>query len=172
MCPATSRQILVMHTSVASTMEALKVDIRHQRRSYNMSRIHSKNTRPELKVRSILHSYGLRYRLHNKHLPGKPDISIKKFKVAIEVMGCFWHQHKNCRYASIPKTNTEYWIPKLESNQQRDIQNRIRLKHLGYTLFSIWECETKTEQILHSKAIQIMKFIETSRRQTVHTLDT
>ena len=150
-----------MNSIVARKRDSIEADTENQRRSDNMSRIRAKNTKPELKVRSLLHSYGLRYRLHNKLLPGKPDISIKKFKIAIEVKGCFWHQHKNCRYASIPKSNTEYWIPKLKKNQERDIQNQILMKELGYRLFTIWECDTKDEKCLTEKAEQIIFYKKT-----------
>ena len=111
------------------------------KRSWNMSRIRSKNTKPELIVRKVLHNSGIRYRLHAKDLPGKPDLSNKRRKFAIFVNGCFWHQHKGCKRASIPKSNTDYWIPKLEKNVNRLRENLETLDTMGYRTAVIWECE-------------------------------
>ena len=108
-----------------------------------MSRIRSKNTKPELIVRKVLHNSGIRYRLHAKNLPGKPDLSNKSKKFAIFVNGCFWHQHKGCKRASIPKSNTDYWIPKLEKNVNRLRENLETLDTMGYRTAVIWECEVK-----------------------------
>ena len=113
------------------------------RRSWNMSRIGSKNTKPELIVRKVLHNSGIRYRLHARNLPGKPDLSNKSKKFAIFVNGCFWHQHKGCKRASIPKSNTDYWIPKLEKNVNRLRENLETLDTMGYRTAVIWECEVK-----------------------------
>ena len=113
------------------------------KRSWNMSRIRSKNTKPELIVRKVLHNSGIRYRLHAKNLPGKPDLSNKSKKFAIFVNGCFWHQHKGCKRANIPKSNTSYWIPKLEKNVNRFKENLDRLDTMGYRTAVIWECEVK-----------------------------
>jgi len=113
------------------------------KRSWNMSRIRSKNTKPELIVRKMLHNSGIRYRLHARNLPGKPDLSNKSKKFAIFVNGCFWHQHKGCKRASIPKSNTDYWIPKLEKNVNRFKENSDRLDTMGYRTAVIWECEVK-----------------------------
>ena len=106
-----------------------------------MSRIRSKNTKPELIVRKVLHNSGIRYRLHARNLPGKPDLSNKSKKFAIFVNGCFWHQHKGCKRASIPKSNTDYWIPKLEKNVNRFKENLETLDTMGYRTAVIWECE-------------------------------
>ena len=106
-----------------------------------MSRIRSKNTKPELIVRKALHNSGIRYRLHARNLPGKPDLSNKSKNFAIFVNGCFWHQHKGCKRASIPKSNTDYWIPKLEKNVNRLRENLDRLDTMGYRTAVIWECE-------------------------------
>ena len=111
------------------------------KRSWNMSRIRSKNTKPELIVRKVLHNSGIRYRLHARNLPGKPDLSNKSKKFAIFVNGCFWHQHKGCKRASIPKSNTDYWIPKLEKNVNRLKENLKTLDTMGYRTAVIWECE-------------------------------
>ena len=113
------------------------------RRSWNMSRISSKNTKPELIVRKILYQNGVRYRLHAKDLPGKPDISSKKQKFAVFVNGCFWHQHKGCKRSNKPKSNQSYWIPKLERNIQRQNESINSLKEMGYKTSIIWECELK-----------------------------
>mgnify|MGYP001152992603 FL=1 len=112
-----------------------------EKRSWNMSRIRSKNTKPELIVRKVLHNSGIRYRLHARNLPGKPDLSNKSKKFAIFVNGCFWHQHKGCKRASIPKSNTDYWIPKLEKNVNRLKENLKTLDTMGYRTAVIWECE-------------------------------
>lgn len=133
-------------------------------RSRNMSRIKSKNTRPELLVRQALHSIGIRYRIHNKDLPGKPDISIKKYKLAVEIRGCFWHRHENCRLSSYPKTNKSYWINKIEGNQKRDLKNKIKLEKSGYKVFVIWECQTKSITLLNEK-IEILKNYILTKKQ-------
>ncbi len=111
------------------------------KRSWNMSRIGSKNTKPELIVRKVLHNSGIRYRLHAKDLPGKPDLSNKRKKFAIFVNGCFWHQHESCKRAKIPKSNISYWIPKLEKNVNRFRENLDNLDTMGFSTAVIWECE-------------------------------
>ena len=111
------------------------------KRSWNMSRIGSKNTKPELIVRKMLHNSGIRYRLHAKDLPGKPDLSNKRKKFAIFVNGCFWHQHQGCKRANIPKSNTDYWIPKLNKNVTRFKDNLDKLNNMGFRIAVIWECE-------------------------------
>ncbi len=104
-----------------------------------MSKIRSKNTAPEILVRKHLHSLGYRFRLHDKKLPGKPDIVLKKHRTAIQVRGCFWHQH-GCKFSNSPKSNTSYWLPKLEKNKERDKLNDKKIKKLGWKLIVIWEC--------------------------------
>ncbi len=113
-----------------------------------MGRIKSKDTKPELIVRSFLHSKGLRFRLHVKNLPGKPDLVFPKYKVVVEVLGCFWHRHEGCIDCSIPKTNTEYWISKFEKNVSRDLLNRKKLTDLGWRVIIIWDCELNDESNL------------------------
>ena len=120
-------------------------------RSKNMAAIKSKNTKPELEVRKYLFSLGFRYRLHNKSLPGKPDISNMKKKIAIFVNGCFWHSHKDCKYAFKPKTRAEWWKKKLHSNKKRDQRNYVSLKSMGWNVIVIWECEIKNKS--YSKKI-------------------
>jgi DNA mismatch endonuclease, patch repair protein len=112
-----------------------------KRRSWNMSRIRSRDTNPELIVRKALTELGYRFRLHRKDLPGKPDIVLPKYRTAIFVHGCFWHQHSGCIDCSNPKTNSKYWRPKLLANVQRDRKHRRRLRRLGWTPVVIWECE-------------------------------
>jgi len=121
------------------------------KRSWNMSRIRSKNTRPELAVRKYLYSNGFRYRLHNRKLPGKPDITNQSKKTAVFVNGCFWHQHEGCKRAAVPKSNKSYWLPKLEKNVARFKDNTNKLLDMGWKVFIVWECETKDEVILKSK---------------------
>jgi DNA mismatch endonuclease, patch repair protein len=115
-------------------------------RSYNMSRIRSKDTKPELLVRQYLFKQGYRYRLHDKKLPGKPDIVLKKYKTVIFVHGCFWHGHEGCKYYVIPKTRAEWWQSKIEGNRSRDIENIKALQEAGWKVISIFECELKKDK--------------------------
>ena len=112
-------------------------------RSYNMSRIKGRDTKPELVVRKFLHSRGLRYRLHRKDLPGKPDLTLKKYQAVILIHGCFWHGHEGCSYFSVPKTNTEWWLSKIYSNKKRDKSARKSLESTGWKVIVIWECELR-----------------------------
>ena len=114
-----------------------------EKRSLNMRKIGSKNTKPELLVRKLLHCKGIRFRLHAKDLPGKPDISNKSKSFAIFVNGCFWHQHEGCKRANTPKSNKEYWVPKLERNVKRQKENIKSLIEMGMKPHIIWECEVK-----------------------------
>ncbi|WP_321288168.1 very short patch repair endonuclease [uncultured Sunxiuqinia sp.] len=115
-------------------------------RSYNMSRIKGKDTKPEMMVRKYLFAKGFRYRLHVKGLPGKPDIVLPKYKTVIFVNGCFWHGHKGCRYFTLPKTNTEWWLNKIKDTQHRDKEKEIALNTAGWRVIIVWECELKPEQ--------------------------
>lgn len=121
-------------------------------RSENMARVKNKNTQPEVYLRKLLWHRGFRYRLNYKSLPGSPDIYIPKHKVAIFVNGCFWHMHENCRYASIPKNNHDFWKSKLEGNVQRDKQNYIKLESMGINVIVVWGCEIK--QMMKDKMIE------------------
>ena len=111
-----------------------------------MSRIRSKNTKPEILVRSKLHRSGYRFRLHAKNLPGKPDIVLPKYNSIIFVNGCFWHRHKGCKYAYKPKTRVKFWEGKFNQNIKRQKEVVKQLKKLGWKVFIIWECETKNEK--------------------------
>lgn len=115
-------------------------------RSYNMSCIKGKNTKPEEIVRKYLFSQGFRYRKNDKRLPGTPDIVLPKYKTVIFVNGCFWHGHEDCRYFVVPKTNTEFWINKIETNRKRDIRKINDLQTLGWKVIVVWECQLKKEK--------------------------
>ncbi len=112
-------------------------------RSYNMSRIRNKDTKPELLVRKFLYSKGFRYRLHDKKLPGKPDIVISKLKTVIFVHGCFWHGHEGCKYFVVPKTKTDWWLQKIERNKQLDRENFLKLKKESWKVLTIFECNLR-----------------------------
>src|SRR5947209_5891081 len=115
-----------------------------EKRSELMSKVRTANTSPEIIVRRQLHSLGFRFRLHGKTLPGKPDIILPKYKIIIFVHGCFWHHHRNCPKSKLPTTNKEFWSEKIASNVTRDAKKTAALRKLGWHVFVIWECETKT----------------------------
>jgi len=108
-----------------------------------MSRIRGKDTKPELLVRKFLFAAGFRYRLHDKRLPGKPDIVLPKYKTVIFIHGCFWHGHEGCRYYVVPKTRSEWWLNKITSNKIKDSRDILSLKEEGWKILTIWECELK-----------------------------
>lgn len=112
-------------------------------RSFNMSRIRGRDTKPELLVRQYLHGRGLRYRLHAKHLPGKPDIVFPGLRTVIFVHGCFWHRHEGCRYFVVPKTRTEFWLTKIGRNVANDERQQNELRAAGWRVLTVWECELK-----------------------------
>jgi DNA mismatch endonuclease, patch repair protein len=116
-----------------------------ERRSWNMSRITGRNTKPEIHLRSLLHRAGFRFRLHSKDLPGKPDIVLPKYRIAIFVHGCFWHRHPSCRNATMPSTRTEFWAAKFEGNVERDARNIVALEEAGWTVITVWECDLKSD---------------------------
>ncbi len=118
-----------------------------EQRSYNMSRITSGNTKPEMIVRKLVHSMGYRYRLHRKDLPGKPDLVFPRLRKIIFVHGCFFHMH-NCRFGQVtPKTNAEFWKNKRNSNVERDKKNESNLESEGWSILIIWECMTKKNNL-------------------------
>ena len=118
-----------------------------QTRSYNMSQIKGKNTKPEILVRKFLFSKGFRYRLHAKNLPGKPDIVLPKYKTIIFINGCFWHGHENCKYYVIPKTRTEWWLDKINHTKQRESENFLQLSESGWKIVTIFECQLKVDKL-------------------------
>lgn len=123
-------------------MDVLTKEQRHK----NMSRIRGENTKPEEIVRKYLFSRGFRYRKNDRRYPGKPDIVLPKYKTVIFVNGCFWHQHEGCRYASVPKSRQDFWLPKLQGNVERDQRNIEALKKAGWSVIVIWECEIKSKK--------------------------
>lgn len=112
------------------------------RRSWNMSRIRGADTAPELLVRSTLHRLGLRFRLHRRDLPGRPDIVLPKWKTVVFVHGCFWHRHPGCRFAYTPKSRIDFWLKKFQDNVERDQRNVTTLEQAGWKTMVVWECET------------------------------
>jgi DNA mismatch endonuclease (patch repair protein) len=116
-------------------------------RSYNMSRIKGKDTKPEMLVRRFLHAQGYRYRLHVKDLPGKPDIVLPKYKTIIFIHGCFWHGHEGCKYYVVPKTRTEWWLKKINGNIANDEKAIAALKEKDWKIFTLWECDLKPASI-------------------------
>jgi DNA mismatch endonuclease (patch repair protein) len=116
-------------------------------RSYTMSRIKSKNTKPEIVFRKLLHRSGFRYRLHDKKLPGKPDLVLKRYKTVVFIHGCFWHKHENCPRRNItPKDNAAYWQEKQNKNAARDAANAEKLERIGWRVFTVWECDLKAPE--------------------------
>lgn len=116
-------------------------------RSFNMSRIKSKDTKPEMLVRKFLHAQGFRYRLHDKKLAGKPDIVLAKYQTVIFVHGCFWHGHAHCKYYVVPKTNTAWWLNKINTNKTNDAKAVKALKKEGWKVIEVWECLLKPAKI-------------------------
>ncbi|ABM18799.1 very short patch repair endonuclease [Pseudomonas indoloxydans] len=130
-----------------------------EQRSRTMRAVRSRDTKPELTVRRFLHAAGLRYLLHDRRLPGSPDLVFPKYRTVVFVHGCFWHQHPNCAAASRPQTNTEYWSRKLTRNVERDERNRAELEASGWTVLVIWECEIRKRDALD----RLAKAIRSSR---------
>jgi DNA mismatch endonuclease, patch repair protein len=117
-------------------------------RSRMMAGIRSRNTAPELEVRRFLHASGLRFRLHDKNLPGRPDIVLPGRRVAIFVHGCFWHRHLGCRFAAMPATNIDFWAAKFDANVRRDVRNFKALSDIGWRVLLVWECEANDKNFL------------------------
>ncbi len=126
-------------------------------RSWNMSRVKSKDTKPEIKIRSMFHAQGFRFRKNVKNLPGVPDIVLPKYKSIVFVHGCFWHQHKGCVKSHIPKSNVEFWTIKLGKNVVRDKKHNKELKQAGWRILTIWECEIKDLVKLERKLKKFLK---------------
>lgn len=142
-------------------------------RSRLMARIKGKNTRPEMIVRKWLHAAGFRFRLYRRDLPGKPDLVLPKWRLALFVHGCFWHQHPGCKRASTPKTREAFWGSKLALNVTRDARQAAELEALGWTVAVIWECETRNQAILGQRLAQILEGanVRTARQETVRRFD-
>lgn len=128
-----------------------------QTRSYNMSRIKGKDTKPELLVRKFLHAHGFRYKLHDTTLPGKPDLVLPKYKTVIFIHGCFWHGHTNCRYFVVPKTRTDWWLNKINTNRANDAKAVKALKKDGWKIITVWECRLKPAKAASTLAALLKK---------------
>jgi DNA mismatch endonuclease (patch repair protein) len=134
-------------------------------RSRMMASIKGRNTKPERQVRKLLHRLGFRFRLHARELPGRPDVVLPKHDLAVFVHGCFWHQHKNCRFAVMPKTNLSFWSQKLNGNLRRDEAAIEQLRKLGWRTLIIWECALKSEESLLRLPAQLSRFIPSHQRR-------
>jgi DNA mismatch endonuclease (patch repair protein) len=119
-----------------------------QARSRLMSKVRGKNTQPELAVRAYLHSIGLRFRLHDANLPGRPDLIFKARRVIVFVHGCFWHGHKGCSKARVPKTRAAFWRSKMETNAARDRRSIRKLRSMGWRVFVVWQCEISEQRLM------------------------
>ena len=119
-----------------------------------MAAIHSSSTKPELKLRRALWSLGFRYRVNEKQLPGRPDIVLSKYRTVVFVHGCFWHGHKGCKYYTVPKTNTEFWMAKIARNQERDQRVWRELEAAGWSVIIVWECELKKDKF-HDTIVRV-----------------
>ena len=126
-------------------------------RSLVMSRVRSKDTNPEMTVRRLVHGAGYRYRLHVRILPGTPDLVFAGRRKVIFVHGCFWHRHKRCALARLPKSHLGFWLPKLEENRRRDMRNLARLRKMGWSVLTVWECELKNAKVLETR---IRRFLD------------
>ena len=125
--------------------------ISRKHRSWNMSRISGRDTKPERVVRSILHRLGFRFRLHGRKLPGRPDVVLPRHRTVVLVHGCFWHRHPRCRFAYTPKSNSLFWLHKFEENVARDRRTATALRAQGWKVVTVWECETaNVEQLAAS----------------------
>lgn len=127
-----------------------------EERSLMMGKIKGRNTKPELIVRSLCHTLGLRFRLHRKDLPSSPDLVFPKYRLCLFVHGCFWHRHPGCKYAYTPKTRLDFWLPKLHRNVERDKEKEELLRSMGWRVGVIWECETKHPDLLESRVRDIL----------------
>ena len=116
-----------------------------EHRSWNMSRIRGKDTGPELRLRSLLHRAGFRYRLHDTTLPGKPDLVLPRYRTVIFVHGCYWHRHSGCKYATTPRTRTDFWLAKFQGTVERDRRTAEALTQRGWRVITVWECELKRD---------------------------
>jgi len=128
-----------------------------EKRSRNMAQVKGKNTKPEKLVRSLLHKMGFRFRLYVKKLSGNPDIILPRHKAVIFVHGCFWHGHEDCKRATIPTTNTKFWLTKIKGNKERDKRNITNLEDLGYRCLTVWQCEMKDTEALKQRLAAFLR---------------
>ncbi len=129
-----------------------------EERSQRMKLVKGRDTKPELQVRGVLKKMGYHYRLQYAKLPGKPDFAFPGKQKAIWIHGCFWHRHDNCTLARLPKGRQDFWVPKLDENRRRDLENEERVRHMGWESLVIWECELKNPAMIED---EIRKFLET-----------
>ena len=134
--------------------------ISEEKRSEVMRRVKSKNTTPELAVRKLLYQFGFRYRLHRQDLPGVPDITLPRHRIAVFVNGCFWHQHSGCRKATIPENRHDWWERKLRRTVARDAENKRQLEESGWRVIVLWECQIRSPLALRSKIAELIRFDE------------
>lgn len=127
-----------------------------KQRSERMALVRSKNTKPEMVVRKLVHSMGYRYRLHVPTLPGKPDMVFPSKKAVIFVHGCFWHRHSGCKLARLPKSRLDFWFPKLNANQERDTRQARVLRRLGWRVMTVWECQVVKSEILQRRITRFL----------------
>ncbi len=136
------------------------------RRSENMRRIRSTDTKPELRLRRLIYGLGFRYRLHRRNLPGNPDIVFASRKKVIFVHGCFWHQHEKCMDGRLPKSKTDYWTPKLKRNVERDASALQQLQQLGWSTLVVWDCELSSIDTLKQTEEKVHRFLTDDRVAT------
>ena len=134
-----------MNSSGSRTRKRMADTVSKEQRSWNMSRIRSNDTKPEVKVRSWLFRKGFRFRKNDRRYPGRPDVVLPKYHTVIFVNGCFWHHHEGCKYGYTPKTRTDFWISKFKRNQINDKLNRDVLEQMGWHVITVWECELKKD---------------------------
>lgn len=127
-----------------------------EKRSWNMSRIRGKDTKPEIAVRSLLHRLGYRFRLHVRNLPGTPDIVLPKYRTVVLVHGCFWHRHPCCRFAYTPKSRVSFWTEKFRRNTERDQEIERELVSLGWNVVTVWECEVADSDLLQQRLLRLL----------------
>ncbi|MYM70363.1 DNA mismatch endonuclease Vsr [Pseudoduganella sp. FT55W] len=130
-----------------------------EQRRKTMAAVKSRDTKPELTVRRLLHAAGYRFRLHRKDLPGKPDIVLPKFRTVVFVHGCFWHQHVSCKAAARPTSKQDYWQAKLDRNIERDIANQNKLLELGWKVLVLWECEIKSPDAILKRVEEVCSLV-------------
>lgn len=148
-------------STCGSEYEAVADRVSPEVRSRMMAGIRSRDTQPELIVRRYLHGLGFRFRLSPRHLPGKPDLVLPMYRVAIFVHGCFWHSHEGCRFATVPATRREHWIEKFAANRARDRIKEAELRRAGWRVVVVWECALKTDRDASLK--ELVSFIRSER---------